>query len=330
MAGTSVTSAAANMRTPGFVRWVVQRPEAGILLVILLLIAFLAVATPNFLSVENLLTIAKNYSDIGIAALGLTLVLLTGGIDLSAGSVMALGALVAALAMTAWGLPVPVAILLGVLSGGVIGLANGLMVQKLRLAPFIATLGMLGVTRGIVVGSTNGQLISGLPADFKNLGQGSIGVVPIPVIVLVIAAVIVGVFLAFHVWGTYIYSIGGNETAAVLTGLPVGRVKIFAYVMSGILAALAGVLVCARFGVSSPTQSQGYELFIIAAAVIGGVSLLGGRGTVLGAVLGAMIIGLIQNALVFLKVPPYWQNAFIGGIIILAAVVDILRQRRAQ
>ena len=187
---------------------------------------------------------------------------------------------------------------------------------------------MLGVARGIVVGTTSGMGVSGLPAEFTAIGQGYIGPMPIPVVVLIVTAVVVALFLAFHLWGTYIYSIGGNETAAILTGLPVARVKIFVYVTCGVLSALAGILVVSRVGVSLPGQSLGYELQVIAAAVIGGVSLNGGRGTILGAVLGAMLIGLIQNALVFLRVPPYWQTAFTGGIIILAAIVDILRQRR--
>jgi ribose/xylose/arabinose/galactoside ABC-type transport system permease subunit len=309
-------------------RSLVRRPEAGVVLVILALGTFLTIANPRFLSVENIMNIAKNYSDIGIGAVGMTLVLLIGGIDLSVASVMALGGLVASIAMVWWGLPIPIAILLGIGAGAAIGLANGLLVQRLRLPPFIATLGMLGVARGIVVGTTSGQGVSGLPPEFLAIGQGYVGVVPVPVIAMVVVAVVVGLFLAYHLWGTYIYSIGGNETAAVLTGLPVAKVKIFVYVTCGLLSGLAGLLVVSRLGVSLPGQSLGYELQVIAAAVIGGVSLSGGRGTVVGAVLGAMIIGLIQNALVLLTVPPYWQQAFIGGIIILAAVVDIIRQRR--
>jgi len=328
MADAGVTTAATSSPLMRSARALARRPEAGVVLVILALGAFLTVANPRFLSLENLMNIARNYSDIGISAVGMTLVLLVGGIDLSVASVMALGGLVASLAMTSWGLPIPVAIVLGLAAGAGIGLVSGLLVQRLRLPPFIATLGMLGVARGIVVGTTSGQGVSGLPAEFTAIGQGYIGPVPIPVIVMLVVAVVMALFLAYHVWGTYIYSIGGNETAAILTGLPVGRVKIFAYVTCSLLAALAGILVVSRLGVSLPGQSLGYELQVIAAAVIGGVSLTGGRGTVMGAVLGAMIIGLIQNALVLLQVPPYWQQAFIGGIIILAAIVDIVRQRR--
>jgi ribose/xylose/arabinose/galactoside ABC-type transport system permease subunit len=243
---------------------------------------------------------------------------------------MALGGLVASIAMVWWGLPIPVAIVLGIAAGALVGLINGFLIQRMRLAPFIATLGMLGVARGVVVGTTSGQGVSGLPPEFTAIGQGYVGPVPIPVVVLIVVAVVVALFLATHVWGTYIYSIGGNETAAILTGLPVARVKIFVYVVCGLLSALAGVLVVSRVGVSLPGQSLGYELQVIAAAVIGGVSLQGGRGTILGAVLGALLIGLIQNILVFERVPPYWQTAFTGGIIILAAIVDIVRQRRSQ
>jgi ribose/xylose/arabinose/galactoside ABC-type transport system permease subunit len=311
------------------VRNLLRRPEISIIAVMVALGAFLTLANPRFLSLDNLMNIARNYSDIGISAVGMTMVLLVAGIDLSVASVMALGGLVAALAMTSWGLPIPIAIILGVAAGAVCGLVNGLLVQRLKLPPFIATLGMLGVARGIVVGTTSGQGVSGLPKDFTAIGQGYLGPVPVPVILLVIVTIIGMLFLAYHLWGTYLFSIGGNETAAILTGLPVARVKVFVYLVSGLLAGLAGVLVVSRVGVSLPGQSLGYELQVIAAAVIGGVSLTGGRGTVLGAVLGAMIIGLIQNALVLLQVPPYWQQAFIGGIIILAAIVDILRQRRA-
>jgi ribose/xylose/arabinose/galactoside ABC-type transport system permease subunit len=330
MADSTVTALGASNPVTRRVRSIARRPEVGILVVILALVLYMSIRFDRFLSVDNLMNIARNYSDIGIGAVGMTLVLIIGGIDLSVASVMALGGLVASIAMVWWGLPVPVAILLGIASGALIGLINGLLIQRVRLAPFIATLGMLGVARGIVVGTTSGQGVSGLPPEFTAIGQGYIGPVPIPVIVLIVVAVVVALFLAYHLWGTYIFSIGGNETAAILTGLPVARVKIAVYVICSTLAALAGILVVSRVGVSLPGQSLGYELQVIAAAVIGGVSLQGGRGTILGAVLGAMLIGLIQNILVFERVPPYWQTAFTGGIIILAAIVDIVRQRRSK
>jgi ribose transport system permease protein len=161
-----------------------------------------------------------------------------------------------------------------------------------------------------LVGLTSGQTVRNFPIEFVNLGQGYLGPVPIPVIFLIVLAIVVGLFLSYHVWGTYIYAIGGNETSALLTGLPVNRMKLLAYTMSGALAGVGGVLVVARLGVSAPTQALGYELFVIAAAVIGGVSLAGGRGTVLGAVLGAILIGVLNNALVLLRVESYWPSCW--------------------
>ena len=260
MTGAGATSAGSTSSVARGIRSLVRRPEASILLVMLALGAFLSVANPRFLALDNFMNIAKNYSDIAIGAVGMTLVLIIGGIDLSVASVMALGGLVAAIAMTSWGLPIPIAILLGVGAGATIGLINGLLIQRLRLPPFIATLGMLGVARGIVVGTTSGQGVSGLPKEFTAIGQGYVGPVPVPVVVLVVVAIVVGLFLAYHLWGTYIFSIGGNETAAILTGLPVARVKIFVYVLCGLLAGLAGVVTVSRFGVSLPGQSLGYEL----------------------------------------------------------------------
>jgi ribose transport system permease protein len=329
---TTTQPGASVVPSPRLSTWVtsaLRRPEAGIVLVLLILCAILGITTRTFLTVENLFNIARNYSDIAISALGMTMVLIIAGIDLSVGSIMAFAGLVTALCLTALKLPVLLAIVVGILAGGLIGAINAILIQRFHLPPFIATLGMLGVTRGIVVGTTNGQVVRPFPPEFAFLGQGYIGPVPVPVIIMIVMAFIIGLFLKYHVWGTYIYSIGGNETSAILTGLPVNRVKVFVYIMSGLLSGLAGILVVSRLGVSAPTQASGYELNVIAAAVIGGVSLTGGRGTIFGAVLGAMIIGVLYNALVMLSVPTYWQQAFIGGIIILAALVDVFRQRRA-
>ncbi len=325
--------------TPALWRRVLQRPETSIIILLLLLGLVLAQSSEAFLTPSNLFNILRNNADIAIAALGVTLVIIAGGIDLSVGSTMAFSGLVAAMAVSlggttayqlpSFGLPPAVAFALGVLAGALVGAINGFLVVKLRIVPFIATLGMLGVVRGIVVGLTSGQTVRNFPIEFTNLGQGFIGPVPVPVVFMVTLAVIVGLFLAFHVWGTYIYAIGGNETSALLTGLPVSRIKWLTYVLCGALAGVGGVLVVARLGVSAPTQALGYELYVIASAVIGGVSLAGGRGTVLGAVLGAVLIGVLNNALVLLRVESYWQQAFTGGIILLSALIDRLRQRRS-
>ncbi len=326
-------------RQPSLLRRLLQRPETSIILVLLVLSAVLSQSSSAFLTSDNIFNILRNNADIAIAALGVTLVILAGGIDLSIGSTMAFSGLVAAIAVSlggttayqlpSFGLPPAIAFTLGVLAGAMVGLINGLLVVRLRLVPFIATLGMLGVVRGIVVGLTSGQTVRNFPIEFVALGQGYIGPVPTPVVFLIVLALVVALFLSYHVWGTYIYAIGGNETSALLTGLPVDRVKLLTYVLSGALAGVGGVLVVARLGVSAPTQALGYELFVIASAVIGGVSLSGGRGTVLGAVLGAILIGVLNNALVLLRVESYWQQAFTGGIILLSALIDRLRQRRS-
>jgi ribose transport system permease protein len=318
---------ASGSRARSIAAWALARPEAGIVLVLLIL--YLILRTSTSLTTDNLFGMVRNYSDIAISALGITLVLIIGGIDLSVGSVMAFAGLVCAAALTYWGLPTPLAVLVGVLGGGLIGLVNAFLIVRMKLQPFIATLGMLWVTRGIVVGSTKGQVIGSLPESFAALGQGYLGPVPVPVLIMVGLALIAGLFLNYHVWGTYIYAIGGNETSALLTGLPVNNVKVLVYLCSGLLSGLAGVLVVSRLGAAAPTQALGYELNVIAAAVIGGVGLQGGRGTIPGAVLGAIIIGVLYNALVMLKIDTYWQQTFIGGIIILAGLADFLRQRRA-
>ncbi|MFC1465153.1 MAG: ABC transporter permease [Candidatus Brachytrichaceae bacterium NZ_4S206] len=331
-------SAKATAQQPSLLRRIIQRPETSIILVLLVLGLVLSQSSSAFLTSDNIFNILRNNADIAIAALGVTLVILAGGIDLSIGSTMAFSGLIAAMAVSlggttayqlpSFGLPPAIAFALGVLAGATVGLVNGLLVVRLKVVPFIATLGMLGVVRGLVVGLTSGQTVRNFPQEFIALGQGYIGPVPVPVIFLIVLAIAVAIFLSYHVWGTYIYAIGGNETSAMLTGLPVNRVKLLTYVLSGALAGVGGVLVVARLGVSAPTQALGYELFVIASAVIGGVSLSGGRGTVLGAVLGAILIGVLNNALVLLRVESYWQQAFTGGIILLSALIDRLRQRR--
>ncbi len=338
LAAKTKTPASASQLTD-LLKRIIQRPETSIVAVLVALSLLLSQSSSAFLTPENLFNILRNNADIAIAALGVTLVILTGGIDLSVGSAMAFSGLVAAVAVSlggttayqlpSFGLPPAIAFVMGVGAGALVGLINGLLVVKLRVVPFIATLGMLGVVRGLVVGLTSGQTVRNLPVEFTNLGQGFIGPVPVPVIFMLVLAIVVGVFLSRHVWGTYIYAIGGNETSARLSGVPVDRVKLLTYVLSGTLAGVGGVLVVARLGVSAPTQALGYELFVIAAAVIGGVSLAGGRGTVIGALLGAVLIGVLNNALVLLRVESYWQQAFTGSIILLSALIDRLRQRQS-
>lgn len=229
-------AAKAAAQQPSLLRRIIQRPETSIVLVLLTLSLVLSQSSSAFLTSDNIFNILRNNADIAIAALGVTMVILAGGIDLSIGSTMAFSGLIAAMAVSlggttayqlpSFGLPPAIAFALGVLAGATVGLINGLLVVRLKVVPFIATLGMLGVVRGLVVGLTSGQTVRNFPIEFVALGQGYIGPVPTPVIFLLILAIIVAVFLSYHVWGTYIYAIGGNETSALLTGLPVNRVKL--------------------------------------------------------------------------------------------------------
>jgi ribose transport system permease protein len=315
-------------------RRIFQAQEAGILLVLILMGAFLAWQTEgNFLDPnKNLFNVMRAFSWIAISAVGEILVIFTGGIDLSVGSTMALAGLVAALAVTSWGLPVGPGIIVGLLVGVVIGLVNGLLISRAKLPPFIATLGTMSIARGMCYGFTNGQPVRSLPESFTFLGQYDLPVlglrVPLPVILMFIFAIIMAAFLNRTVWGYRIYALGGNEQATALSGINTGRVKLLVYTLCGLLTAMGGLLMTARLGVAAPTAALGYELDVIAAVVIGGTSLTGGEGTILGVLIGAAIMQVLRNGLVLLGFPAYWQPAAIGLVIIIAITLDQLRKRR--
>jgi ribose transport system permease protein len=321
----STTSFAARLRR------VVTAQEAGILLVLILMGLFLTLQTGTFLTSRNLFNVLRAFSWIAISAFGEILVIITAGIDLSVGSTMALSGLVTALALTA-GWPVIPGIIAGLLTGVVIGLVNGGLISKAKLPPFIATLGMMSIARGICYGLTNGQPVRGLPEGFSMLGQYDLPVgswqVPLPVIFMILIAIIMSLFLSRTVWGYRIYALGGNEQATGLSGINTGRVKIMVYTLCGFLTAIGGLLMTARLGVAAPTAALGYELDIIAAVVIGGTSLFGGEGTILGVLIGAAIMQVLRNGLVLLGFPAYWQPAAIGLVIVIAITLDQLRKRR--
>lgn len=312
-------------------RQIVSAQEFGIFLVLVVMGLFLTLQTDNFLTSRNLFNVSRAFSWIAISAFGEILVIITAGIDLSVGSTMALSGLTAALALTA-GWPVPLAILIGLLTGVGIGLINGGLISKANLPPFIATLGMMSVARGLCYGLTNGQPVRGFPESFTFLGQYDVPIgslmVPLPVIFMLVIAVVMSLFLSRTVWGYRIYALGGNEQATGLSGINTGRIKLLVYTLCGFLTAIGGLLMTARLGVAAPTAALGYELDIIAAVVIGGTSLMGGEGTILGVLIGAAIMQVLRNGLVLLGFPAYWQPAAIGLVIIIAIVLDQLRKRR--
>jgi ribose transport system permease protein len=297
----------------------------GILLSLIVLIIIISVSTPHFLTTDNIFSVIRSFSFVAIMAIGEMIVIITAGIDLSVGSILGLTACLSAL-LIKLGLGSPAAIVIGLAAGLALGFLNGLLITQLKLPPFIVTLGMLSIARGLSYVITRGWPISGFSDQFMFLGQGKLWVVPFPIIIMIVFVIAGSVFLNKTVWGRQIYAIGGNESATRLSGVKVDRVKVIAYMISGFTAAVAGILLVARLGVSQPTAGMSYELDVIAAAVIGGTSLMGGEGTVLGLVIGAAIMGVLRNGLVLLGVSAFWQQVALGAVIILAVTIDKIRK----
>jgi ribose transport system permease protein len=302
-------------------------------LILLALIAFLTLYTDTFLTSTNIFNILRAFSWIAIAAFGEAMVIITAGIDLSVGSVMGFSGLVSAMLLVE-GIPVPLAVVGGLFAGLLVGVLNGLMITKGRLPPFIATLGGLLMFRGLCYGLTGGWPVRDLPQAFRTLGQydipiGSVGV-PLPLVFTLILAVLTSLFLSRSAWGYRIYAVGGNEEATRLSGINTDRTKLLVYSLGGLLAAIGGVLMTARLGVAAPTAAYGYELDVIAATVVGGVSLMGGEGTILGVLLGALFMGVLRNGLVLVGVSAYWLQAVQGLVIVTAIMLDQLRKRRQR
>jgi ribose/xylose/arabinose/galactoside ABC-type transport system permease subunit len=303
--------------------------EAGIALVVIIIMFGLSIATPNFATADNLAIVARIIALNSIIAMGMTLVILLGGIDLSVGSVVALASVVLGYVLVRMGMPIWVSILAGLLTGVVVGLINGALVVKTGVASFIITLGMMGLARGLALVITKGSTISGLPEAYLALGQGYWGLVPYPVIIMLVLAVVIHIMLSRTTFGRRIYFIGSNEDAAVLSGINVNRVKVLVFMICSTLAATEAVIETARMSTAQPASGVGYELTAIGAVIIGGASMSGGEGTILGTILGATLLGLITNGLILLGVSAYWQQVFSGAIIILAVALDTWRRRRS-
>ncbi len=280
------------------------------------------ILTPHFLTVSNLLNVAEQTSINAIIAVGLTFVIISGGIDLSVGSLVAFsGVLMASLLQR--GVPVPVAIVAGLATGLGWGLVNGLLITLGRLPPFIATLGMMSVARGGALLFTEGRPISGFPEGFRWLATGKVLFVPVPVIIMGVVYVIAHGALRRTPFGRYTFAIGGNEETALLSGVKVRFHKTMVYGVCGMLSALAAVVLTARLNSAQPIAGINYELDAIAATVIGGTSLLGGQGSVVGTLIGALIMGVLRNGLNLLSVSSFIQQIVIGAVIILAVLVDV-------
>ena len=307
--------------------------ELGIVLVLVLLIAVTGILEPRFLEAASLRNLALNASIFAILAAGQTLVLITRNVDLSVGSVLGLSAYFAGdLLSKHEGLPLPLVFVAGMALGAACGLLNGVLVTWGRVPALVVTLGTLYMFRGLAFLWTNGTQVNAetLPDAFLNLGTDSIAGVPILVIFAVVVLVIVGRWLSDYRAGRELYAIGSNPDGARLAGVRSDRRVLIAFVLSGMLAGLGGVLFTARFGTVDATAGTGYELTVVAAAVVGGVAIFGGTGSVYGAALGALLLGTITSSLIVLKVEAFWQQAAIGALLLIAITVDRLLALRVE
>jgi len=306
------------------------------LVALLLMVIAMAVLSDNFATKDNVFNVARQISVNLCISVGMTIVILTGGIDLSVGSVLALTGAIAAgllkdgiewpganlfIGFTPFGV-----ILVALIVGGLLGWFNGWMITRFRVPPFVATLAMLTIARGLTMLYTKGFPITQLGDDFNYLGTGWFLGVPMPVWISIAVIALSALFVNKTRTGRYTYAIGGNERAALLSGVNVKRVKVVVYVIAGLLSGVAGLLVTARLDSAQPNAGISYELDSIAAVVIGGTSLSGGKGSIMGTVIGALIIGVLNNGLVLLNVSPFWQQVVKGSVILLAVIIDRMQR----
>lgn len=299
--------------------------------------------SPVYFSVSNFLSMSSQVAIYGLLAIGMLLVVLNGGIDLSVGSILGLcgvvaGALMKGVEVPALGVilypPVWAVVVLTLALGALVGAVNGVLVAFLKVPAFVATLGVMYVARGVALLMTDGLTYNGLDGDaglgnqgFAWLGRDRVAGIPISIMILAVVAVLAGLLLSRTAFGRWLYSSGGNARAAELSGVPVKRVQVTVYVLSGVTAAIAGLVLSSRLNSAGPTAGTTYELTAIAAVVIGGAALTGGRGTVRGTMLGAFVIGFLSNGLVIIGVSAYWQTVFTGAVIVLAVLLNSIRAR---
>jgi ribose transport system permease protein len=298
----------------------------GTVIGLVVLSAVLWAMTPYFLTVSNLLNIAQQTSINAIVAVGMTFVIISGGIDLSVGSIVALSGVVLGTLLQG-GQPLPIAVAAAVAAGVACGLVNGALVSVGGLPPFIATLGMMSVARGAALVFTEGRPVSGFDEGFRSLATGSVGFIPAPVVVMIVVYAIAHLVLTRTTFGRYVYAIGGNEEATRLSGVAVRFHKTIIYGVAGLMSAVAAIVLTARLNSAQPIAGMMYELDAIAATVIGGTSLMGGEGTLAGTLVGALIMGVLRNGLNLLGVSSFLQQIVIGAVIVGAVLVDTILKR---
>lgn len=301
--------------------------EAGILIALVVLCALLSLMNPKFLTFGNIVNVLRQISQVAIMAVGMCYVIITGGIDLSIGSTVALGGVVAA-QLTAMGVPVWAAFLASLIAGAFLGGMNGVMIVKLNVNPFITTMAMMNIIKGIAYLITEGMPIS-FNTALNFLGGGSIGGIPFPIYIMALILLAGHIVLRKTVFGKNIYAVGGNERYARLSGIDVTKTKILVYGILGCLSALVGVITASNLKIADTAAGSGVEMDVIAAVVIGGTSMSGGKGSITGVLIGAAIMGVIRNGFVLLKLSSYLQMISIGAVIVIAVTLDQFKKKRA-
>lgn len=297
--------------------------KLGPIIGLLVIIIIISILSPNFLSLNNILNVLRQVSINALIAFGMTFVILTGGIDLSVGSILALTGAVTAGLMSSGVDPI-LAMMVGLLLGATLGAINGLIIAKGKVAPFIATLATMTIYRGVTLVYTEGRPISGLgdSVTFQFLGKGYFLGLPIPVVTMIISFIVLYFILKKTTFGRRVYAVGGNEEASILSGINADRIKIYVYALTGLLAALAALILTSRLNSAQPTAGNMFELDAIAAVVLGGTSLTGGRGWIVGTLIGALIIGVLNNGLNLIGVSSFFQQVVKGAVILLAVLLD--------
>jgi rhamnose transport system permease protein len=301
------------------------RSQEGLLLVILLLVMFvLSRMSQQFLTTENLLALTRLFVEVGLMTLPMTMIIITGGTDLSVGSMFGFTSVMLGVAWQYWGLPLPLAILVTLGFGLLCGAFNGLLVTKVRLPPLIVTLATLAIYRGLAFGISQARSVRGWPESFQFWGQGYIGPFPVQFLIWVVTAIAMALFLGRTALGRYVYAIGNNETGARFSGIPVDRLKLALYTLSGLMASLAGIIFVSRVTTTRADAATGLELDVIAAVVLGGTSISGGSGSILGTTLGLLIISLLRNGLTLAGIKGDATVIIIGAVLVLAVWVNRL------
>jgi ribose transport system permease protein len=301
---------------------ILKSNKLPILFLLFLIILFFSMRSPFFLTPDNLLNVFRQVSVVGIAGIGMICVLLTGGIDLSVGTQITFVNIICSYMMIKNGIPPFAACVVSILITTFIGVINGILVAYGKLMPLISTLCMQNVLKGLAYIISKGQGISGFPTSFKKLGQGYVGMVPVPVIIMAVLCILGALFLRRTYPGRFLYAVGGNEEASRLTGISTKRIKVMAYTVCGFFSGLAGIILLSRVNSGLPTTGNGLEFDVISGIVLGGVSILGGSGDVLGAILGIIVIGLLNNGLILINMSEYYQLLVKGLVLLLAISLD--------